>query len=336
VNGGYGRSGVKFLLWTQSFERFAGDRSFVMSPEFSFFFHTLLWAFIPWSLIVYLGTFYRIKEWIQTRFASFFTREQLTFSGTWVMFCIMSLSKFKLPHYINILFPMFAVFAAGFLHQVWNEKKDSWVKALTKAQNVIIILILVLMLVLNVWAFSITSWWIALIAFPWTLYTLYLLRKPAEDRLLRIWYPSAVAALLFNFVANTNFYPKIDVYQGDAVLGKQMAQSNINWDHVYVYGNMRYVYDYYSRHWQPILTDEQIRQKKQNGEEVLLLTNEDNKQKLDQNFTTEVVYSAPDYQIAGLSLDFINPKTRPQSLSKYYLVRIIASANPSSTPNGAH
>ncbi len=57
----------------------------------------------------------------QTRFASFFQREQLTFAGVWVMFNIMSLSKFKLPHYLNILFPLMAIFSAAYLWEIYTE-----------------------------------------------------------------------------------------------------------------------------------------------------------------------------------------------------------------------
>jgi 4-amino-4-deoxy-L-arabinose transferase-like glycosyltransferase len=321
VNGSYGQSGIKFLLWTQSFERFTGNRSFVMNAEYSFFFHTFLWAFLPWSLLTYIGVFYRIKELIKTRCASFFTREQLTFTGVWVMFLIMSLSKFKLPHYLNILFPMFAVFTAGFIYQLWAEHKDKWLKALGTTQYVINLLILILMVVMNVWAFPITSWWIYAVGVLWFVYLLYV-QFTTRDKLLRIWFPSAVTILLLNFILNTNFYPKIDQYQGDAALGMKMKDKPINWNNVYVYQNMFYIYDYYSRRWQPMLTDDQIRQKKQQGQEVLLLTNDDDKRKLDQSFSTEIIYDAPDYHISGLSWQFINPKTRQQSLSHYYLVRV--------------
>ena len=322
VNGSHGQSGIKFILWTQSFERFSGNRNFVMNQEFSFFFHTFLWAFLPWSLLTYAGAFYRIRELIRTRFAFFFTREQLTFTGFWVMFCIMSLSKFKLPHYLNILFPMSSVFTAGFIYQLWEEKKLQWLKGLTITQYVVNILIIVLMVLLNVWAFPVHAWWIIAVAVLWLFWLIIQWRKADHDQLLRISYPSAIAILLFNFVANAHFYPAIDQYQGDMKLGMKMNNQPVNWNNVYVYRNMLYIYDFYSTHWQPMLTDEQIRDKIQNGEEVLLLAGEEDKQLLDRSFKTEVVEAEPDYHISGLSLSFINPKTRAQTLKHYYLVRV--------------
>ena len=120
VNGATGTSGIKFLFWTQSFERVAGNRSFVSSPEYSFFYHTILWAILPWSLLLYSSVFGRFKYLWDTRFRPVRNAELLTLGGAFILFQVMSASKFKLPHYLNILFPLFTVLLASYLDNLYQ------------------------------------------------------------------------------------------------------------------------------------------------------------------------------------------------------------------------
>jgi len=321
VNGSYGSSGIKFLLWSQSFERFAGDRNFLFHPEFSFFFHTFLWAFIPWSLIAYYGAYYRIKELVKTKGTSFFTQEQLTFTGVWVMFFIMSLSKFKLPHYINILFPFFAVFTAGFIVQLWEERKENILRVFTKIQWGIVFLAIIALLVINLWSFPINQWWIYAVALAGIIYIFILLRKK-YDAVTMVWFPSAVAILLLNFVLNTNFYPKLDQYQAGSSVALQMQEAGIDAKRVYNYDMISHQFDFYSMHWMPVLTDQEIAAKRQRGEEVLLFADTYRKSKLDKLFKTEVLISVPDFGIALLTGKFMNPATRKSTYNDAFLLRI--------------
>jgi 4-amino-4-deoxy-L-arabinose transferase-like glycosyltransferase len=58
IRGKSGRSGVVFILWTQNFERFQGD-SFGADAknDYLFFFHSMLWAFAPWSILAFVAFF---------------------------------------------------------------------------------------------------------------------------------------------------------------------------------------------------------------------------------------------------------------------------------------
>ena len=322
VNGGTGRSGIKFLLWSQSFERFAGERNFVMGSEFSFFFHSFIWAFLPWSIIAYIASFSRLAELFRTRFQSFFTREQLTFTGTWAMFIIMSFSKFKLPHYINVLFPFFAIFTAAYLFQLANEGKQKALRSLLIVQYVIIAIAILFLIALNYWAFPVTNLAITIIGLAGLMFLVYEIFKRKFSTVDKIWYYSALAILIFNFFMNANFYPKIAQYNGGYVAAKEMKEKNIDAASLYRYDYMMRSFEWQIQKWRPILHKEDVMQKVQNGDSVIVFTNKRKKDELQQFFSVQPIISSPEYAISGLSLDFINPKTRPQTLDSVFVLKV--------------
>ncbi|MDQ3276742.1 MAG: glycosyltransferase family 39 protein, partial [Bacteroidota bacterium] len=109
IRGKSGRSGVAFILWQQNFERFQGD-SFGADAknDYLFFFHSLLWAFAPWSVLAFAAFFKRLQHFVNRK------GEWLTLGTFLVLGLMLTFSGFKLPHYLNIIFPATAVMTASF------------------------------------------------------------------------------------------------------------------------------------------------------------------------------------------------------------------------------
>lgn len=322
VNDSYGTSGIKFILWTQSFERFAGNRQFVDNPEFSFFFHTLLWALLPWSIICYGAVLNRLKNLAASKGSSFFSKEQLTFAGVWSMFLLMSKSSFKLPHYLNVLFPFMCIFTAGYLFELFKSGNTKTLKLYRGLQWVVIGLLGVLLVLLNGWAFPITDWWVAVLFAGLCSFAIWYFRSVSLDQLDRVWLPSAITILLVNVVLNTNFYPKIDQYQAGSSIALAAKQKGLPTEDIYLYHSLYRSFDFYLQDWRPMLNDDQIREKQKAGKPIYLFTNEEGLQKLKTQFRYEVVIPQPDFHITGLNGKFLNPATRAQSFSYAYLVKL--------------
>jgi hypothetical protein len=64
----FGNEGVEFILFNQSVNRLQAKGFEQNSPDYSFFFHTLLWAFLPFSIAFYAGVFERTRNLIKERF----------------------------------------------------------------------------------------------------------------------------------------------------------------------------------------------------------------------------------------------------------------------------
>ena len=310
VNGAHGTSGVKFLLWSQSFERFAGDRGLTNSPEFSFFYHTILWAFLPWSVLMVFAVFSRFKELVQSRFSSFFKREQLTFLGVWAMFNFMSLSKFKLPHYLNILFPLLAIFTAAHLYELIAKQKDLILKKLMIGQLIIAGLLLVGTVIITSWAFPQKEIWIILVAIIMLIILILSLRanKNITDKIILF---TTSTSLLVNFILNAQFYPALGKYQSGNTMATLINEAGIPSEDVFIYGKIVRSFDFYSGKYVPMLDSAGIAKKIEGGNSVYIFTAAEYNDQLAKQFPeARQVLTCPDKHITRLKLSFLDPKKR--------------------------
>jgi len=107
-------SGINFFFWDSQFGRFFNTGPIKGKGDLFFFVHTTLWAFLPWAFILYAAVFTIIRRY--GRKPSSYT-EWLTISGALLTFLLFSSSRFQLPHYINIIFPFFAIICAGYINR---------------------------------------------------------------------------------------------------------------------------------------------------------------------------------------------------------------------------
>lgn len=130
VFGQHNVSGVRFFFWDSQFGRFFNTGPIKGKGDKLFYVHTLLWAFLPWSIILFVLIGASIKKY-KTAFAA---NKQFILSGIAVTsFLIFSLSRFQLPHYLNILYPFFAILVANGL---LNVKSKGLLKTIAWSQNI--------------------------------------------------------------------------------------------------------------------------------------------------------------------------------------------------------
>ncbi|UKJ07272.1 ArnT family glycosyltransferase [Solitalea lacus] len=324
VNGQFKQSGVSFLFWTQSFERLAGERALVTSPEYSFFFHTLLWAILPWSLLAYISVFGRAKEIWKTHFKPVKGVEFLTLGGVVIVFIVISYSKFKLPHYLNILFPLFAILMASYLYNLVQKTNSKLLNVLEKIQLFIIGLLIIIALVVNYWMFPVQQLWISIVAFiAVTVLFFIVMRGSSEGHLYRIIIPSAFSILGLAFLLNANFYPQVLHYQAGSTLAHIAKENNISPNKTFIFGRLYYSFDFYSNKTIPELTPEDIKAKNAEGTRFYLFVTEKNFTEL-QHLRLKVKrkFEAYQYPVTRLRFDFLNPSTRTKTLNKVFLVEI--------------
>jgi 4-amino-4-deoxy-L-arabinose transferase-like glycosyltransferase len=106
VFGHTGVSGIRFFFWDSQFGRFMNTGPIKGHGDPFFFFHTALWAFAPWSIFLYAAVIAFIRK---------SRREFYCISGSLATFVLFSLSAFQLPHYLNIIFPFFAILTAQYI-----------------------------------------------------------------------------------------------------------------------------------------------------------------------------------------------------------------------------
>ncbi len=119
VFGKTGNSGLWFFAWDSQFGRFFNTGPIKGTGEKTFFLHTTLWAFAPWAFLLYAAIGRAISRLVQKQS---YLPEYVSLGSGLTTFLLFSLSGFQLPHYLNIVFPFYAVLTAHFLTTLRTER----------------------------------------------------------------------------------------------------------------------------------------------------------------------------------------------------------------------
>jgi 4-amino-4-deoxy-L-arabinose transferase-like glycosyltransferase len=313
-------NGVKFILFNQSIERFEGSMGSDSKNDYFFFFHSFLWAFAPWSFLSYMVVGMRIKNLflLKTHSENSDKSEWATIGVFIVIAIIISVSRFKLPHYVNIIFPAAAILTAAFLAN--RELKAKQVKTIFIIQIITAGLLLLLTAFITVWAFPVRRTWIMPGIVLLLSVIFYFLKSTKYTHLQKaITISVATMAFLF-FLLNSNFYPQLLKYQAGQPLAA-LTKGKVDPRDVYVRP------DSYSASYAfctvslPRKFDDSLLQ---SGRKTWLLTEPEQFENfLKEGYKTGIIWSATSFRISRLSLKFLNPDTRNKECSKMMLVEVI-------------
>ena len=304
-------NGVKFILFGQTVERFKGD-SFGSDAknDYLFFFHSFLWAFVPWSILAYIAIFGRLKDFFKR------TNEWLTTSTFLTIVIVLTLSGFKLPHYINILFPATAVMTGS-----WITANSFKPRVIFIIQLVVCFLMLLLVALLNAWAFPVENLLVICSTVLLLAVVFYFLRNQKLSYLRKAVCVSVATMVLSFFLLNTNFYPQLLKYQGGNELAKKI-KGNVDPANVYFWKeNYSSSFNFYT-----------ATERKQFDDSIflkgkkpiwLLFDREDSADIHRSGYKIGLVYSVPDFGITRLDLKFVNPAKRNNELHEMMLGEIV-------------
>ncbi|MEO0585529.1 MAG: glycosyltransferase family 39 protein [Bacteroidota bacterium] len=235
VYGLEGPSGLEFFFWTQSFGRITGDIYWDNGAPSYYFFLTMLWDFQPWVLFFFPAWGIGLYRLVLSKFRVADTAEYMSLGGFTLGFLMLSLSNFKLPHYVFPLFPFAAILTARYILQL-NGKL---LQRLSYAQWGL----------MQIFALAVGAYFIlgfpdgqillplvclGLLGLAWWIW----LKEQAQVRLLT---STLIVVFMLNLVMTVDFYPKLLSYQatnqvGRKVLAAQKAQDQFFFYKVYGQG----------------------------------------------------------------------------------------------------
>jgi len=207
VFGQKGVSGIKFFFWDSQFGRFFNTGPIKGNGDPFFFVHTTLWAFLPWSLLLFAAIFQFIKKGVKNVQGN----EWYCICGALLTFLLFSASKFQLPHYLNIIFPFFAIITAQYLYTVSSAKT---IRAIGITQTVVISLVLIVICVIEYFFRpAIFSWFTALTILILFLGMLFFPDDISYSINQKIIFKTVLASFIINLYLNLAFYPSLMRYQ---------------------------------------------------------------------------------------------------------------------------
>ncbi|MGA9238490.1 ArnT family glycosyltransferase [Robiginitalea sp.] len=330
IRGKNERSGVFFILWEQSFERLSGEGIGKNSSDYFFFFHTFLWVFLPWTL---MGLW---ALWARFRGASKKDKSEngpvhggtptsrkgeiLTTGGICSIFLIISFAQFKLPHYLNITIPLFAVLTASFLDGLYREEAFKKLRKAGAVQLGIYSLVCAAVLGIIFWVFPLGSLlgYILLIVGVVLGYFLFL---KWGDPMVRLMGISLYGSVLLNLVLNGHFYPSLLEYQGGSAMAERIRAESLEPYTLYKLSDQHtWALDFYFGKPLEIVN---ITDLPQASQPLWLYTDDKELEKLrDAGVRWDTEYTVDQFRISRLQGRFLNPETRSEVLRKRYLVRI--------------
>ncbi|WP_143962541.1 ArnT family glycosyltransferase [Litoribacter populi] len=306
-------SGIKFILWDQNFERFdgetwGGDRS----KDYLFFLHTILWAFLPWSILFYFGIF----KGLRTKFLKHTNLDWMTMGTLIFLLGIYSFAGFKLPHYLNTLFPFMAILTAAAL--IRFDVPTS----LRNTQYIVLALIIMLVLIINVYAFP--GWTTIIPTLFGILY--FIFWKKTEKRWAAMITLSLAVGVVFNMMMQINFYPQLLTYQGGTALAKEADRIGLEKEQTYFFEMHSYSFDFQRKHLHERLNFEEILERVAAGP-LYLYVNPDgfNFLQSQSNLQIETLAEKGAFHVSRLKGRFLNPSTREEALTPNYLIEVRSS-----------
>ena len=321
VNGRKGVSGIRFILWDQSFNRFIAKDVEDNSHDYFFFFHTLLWVFLPWSVMAYMALFSRLRFFILSKFRFQPRTEALTSVGILTILLFISFSESKLPHYLNSLLPVLAVLVAGYMVHLSDVQQNKTLRILLYMQYGILGLGSLFVLFLVFWAFSIPhplliGCYAILVAGLF-----YGIVRPLSP-LKRLVVVSVSFMILINCCLNTGFYPKLLTYQAGNNAAVRIHTKQIPKEDIFVLrGGWRWALDFYTRRITPTVDTASVQDVLKDRQWLFCYAHQ-LKALQQRNVQWYTQYEMDHYVISRLNMAFLNPDTRHNHLEKAYLIQL--------------
>jgi len=313
------RSGIRFIFWEQSFERLSGEGVGKNSSDYFFFFHTLLWVLLPWTLLSLLALFARIKSAWKTRLQKTNFLEILTLGGILIVFLIISFAQFKLPHYLNVLIPLFAVITSSYIAQMYQDKKRKQIRINLGLQFFILGLLFLTALLICFIVFRFEHWYWYVILFVLLLPMAYSCIE-RNDYTLRLITISIVGSVMFNLVMNIHFYPRLLNFQGGSTMASWVSENGLDTSRIFK-ASPRHTWamDFYLQ--DPLLRLN-VEQMKTESDIWVYADDRELSAMREAGIRWDRQKSVDQFRITRLQAKFLKPATRMQVVRNMYLVHL--------------
>ena len=293
-------SGLRFFFWDSQFGRFFNTGPIKGKGDLFFYIHTILWAFLPWSVIAFLLFVSKLKKRRLTVPAS----SDYICPGIFIVgFIVFSVSRFQLPHYINILYPFLSILVAGYLVNLENA---IYQKIIKYVQNILFVLFFISCITLII-VFGLPHVLIVTVAL--LLIAIVICLFFPGNVLVSIVGRSFSAVLVVNLLLNCLIYPQLFKYQsGNAAANFLKINSHAGIVYTISEISSEYAFELYSP--QPVY---QLKRPDLNTlkDSVLLFTPKFELDSLRKDgFTINEIRSFPHFHISQLTGTFINLHTR--------------------------
>ena len=303
-------SGIKFFFWDSQFGRFFNNGPIQGSGDIFFFTHTTIWAFLPWSLYVLMLVFYKIKSIKQYKISP----SIIVYASAFITFLMFSVSKFQLPHYIVIIFPLLSMVVAKYLVEINDEKNLKIVGYIQNFTFIVLLAFIALVALIYNIHHIITA----------TFFTTIFIRKFLSLNKNKTLYSTLLKGVCFSVLLalflNIIFYPQAMQYQAGMMAGK-WQQKNLPNTIIPMYRANVFSFEFYGN--SQMKRENDMYNLLQKNNQPTIFTQQNELVKLNKDsFNVKVLQAFPYFHISEMEAKFFNYKTRPQVLDTFVIATI--------------
>ena len=308
TNGVKGQKGLYFYYWLQSFGRITGENVWNNNTPWHFFIGTSLWDFFPWFFTLLFALFYKFK-------AIFFEKKEvpelLSLVGFFCLFSFLSLSKYKLPHYVFVTFPFAAILVADYFSKITFATEKKW-----KTVNIVFGCFIALLFILYPLVVFKVNVIMIVVFVLLQLVLLFTFQKTSQNILFQLISLVVVLNLFMSFV----FYPKLLTFQADAIAGKWVSTSPKK-ENVFILNKPSHLFNFYSNNpFTEVITATEIKNEKT---PFWLYLKEDEFKAINKDEIKIILKKIfKNYPVSKLKLNFLLSSKREEQVSNRYLIKI--------------
>ena len=323
----FGWEGIEFFFWKNQAGRIQGayNKGGAVDGDPSFYLHTMLYIYLPWSFFALITIGHHIKGIFKRKGGDRFRRhEYMTYAVTIVYTLILSVADQKAPHYLYPVTPFLSIIVAQFVFKGIVENKNNKLgKWLLGTRNVMLVALWLVVILVLTFIFKTSSLliWIPVIA--GLILTVYFV-LPKHELFFKIIVPLAITSIALNFVLNAHFIPNAFQYHGAiraSEVYSEMAKENENL--------LTYKYKDFETYFYPSKISSWYKEKEdfekvKDNKNYWVITDkkgiDEIRDMVGDRISFEKVF--PHRKISGMSGEFLNPATREKTLKKVYLLKI--------------
>jgi 4-amino-4-deoxy-L-arabinose transferase-like glycosyltransferase len=307
-------SGIKWFLWDSQFGRFVnnGPISRTKGNDIFFYVHTLLWAFAPWCLLFYYAVYKRMRDIISKKKLA----EYYTLSGGLLLLLLFSLSKFQLPFYANILFPVFAIITAPYCY-----KQLSNISSKFRVINLWIysVLFVLLIFVIHIFLKPANSVFLIIDCVVFLL-VMFWINNQIKELPKKTFFMACTAVLFANFYLATTLYPTIAAYNGQVTAANFINQSKYDQYTFYTARMENNTFQFECKRPVDYLPIEKFNTLDVKSNTIIFATQYSLDYLINNHIPYTVIGSFQNYSQERILPTFINSATRSKLLDKVYLI----------------
>lgn len=306
----HGWHGLEFYFWLQSFGRITGENEWHNDTTVFYFIHVFLWSFLPWTVLAIAGVFNElgsIRKKLQLEYA-----ELYLISGIVLVWLGLSLSKFKLPHYIFVVYPLIAILTAKLIHQTKHVRR--W----ARFQFILTTVVLVALIAILRIAFPEGGWLVPAAVALLLSGAFFTFLKTSGVK--RVFFPTFIGSVAIGFGLNLHFYPALLPYQANAVVGKWAAKEGINDGRLIGFATGGRALDFYAGGIVPWMDNAEEAIAAIDTGIVVYASQKHRDDLIERGYEPKSEMVFDDFRVQRLTVEFLNPKTRQEAVEKNYLM----------------